>query len=339
VQEALTSTWANEYFSSSTIDCDDVSPPSLYYSDIPSKQFLAIIKDLNAQRTSLVTQPDRLFSNSNEPIQPHIFLSSTVSTEVGQHFVDEFNLNDEQTLAFRIIANHTIGQSKFGDQLRMGIFGEGGTGKSRLITAIRAWFSHLGRSESLVITATTGTAAFKINGTTLHSGVGIRVEKGDRGGQKVTEERRNAWINRQYLIVDEVSMMDCNVLSRLHTQLTLLKSRPSDLFGGINVIFLGDFLQFPSVSRMDVYLNTERYESGHRLWRSLNAVVILKKQMRQANDPEYASLLSRIRTRSPTDADIDMLNSRIGAVLPNRSNLPVIVRRHSVRHAINLERL
>jgi hypothetical protein len=90
---------------------------------------------------------------------------------------------------------------------------------------------------------------------------------------------------------------------------------------------------------MDVYLNTERYESGHRLWRSLNAVVILKKQMRQANDPEYASLLSRIRIRSPTDADIELLNSRIGAVLQNMSNLPVIVRRHSVRHAINLERL
>jgi len=337
VQEALTSTWDNEYFS--TINHDDISPSSLYYSDIPSKQLFTIIKDFNAQRTSVVGHRSHFFSDSNEPIEPHIFLSSTVSTEIGQHFVEEFNLNDEQALAFRIIANHTIGQSNFGDQLRMGIFGEGGTGKSRLIMAIKAWFCHLGRSESLVITATTGTAAYKINGTTLHSGVGIRVEKGDRGGQKVTEDRRTAWINRQYLIVDEVSMMDCNVLSRLHTQLSLLKSRPSDLFGGINIIFLGDFLQFPSVSRMDVYLNTERCESGHRLWRSLNAVVILKKQMRQANDPEYASLLSRIRTRSPTDADIDMLNSRIAVVLPHMSNLPVIVRRHSVRHAINLERL
>ena len=133
--------------------------------------------------------------------------SSTVSTEISQHFVEEFHLNEEQTLAFRIIANHIIGQSKFGDQLRMGIFGEGGTGKSQLIMAIRAWFCHLGKSESLVITATTGIAAFKINGTTVHSGVGIHVEKGDHGGQKVTEERRTAWINRRYLIVDEVSMI------------------------------------------------------------------------------------------------------------------------------------
>ena len=98
--------------------------------------------------------------------------------------------------------------------------------------------------------------------------------------------------------------MDCNVLARLHTQLGLLKSRPSDLFGGISVIFLGDFLQFPSVSQMDVYLNAERCEFGHRLWRSLNTVVILKKQMHKVNDPEYACLLSRIRSRSPTDADI-----------------------------------
>ena len=79
--------------------------------------------------------------------------SSTVSTEIGQHFVEEFHLNEEQTLAFRIIANHSIGQSKFGDQLRMGIFGEGGTGKSRLIMAIRAWFCRLGRSERLLLPA------------------------------------------------------------------------------------------------------------------------------------------------------------------------------------------
>jgi hypothetical protein len=228
-------------------------------------------------RNPALKEKNKDYSHS---ILPYIFLSSPVSTEI-QHFVEEFHLNEEQTLAFRIIANHSIGQSKLGDQLRMGIFGEGGTGKSRSIMAIRAWFCHLGRSESLVITATTGIAAFKINGTTLsHSGVRIRVEKGDHGGQKVTEEQRTVWINRQYLVVDEVSMMDCNILARLHTQLSLLKSRPSDLFGGINVIFLGDYLQFPCVSQMDVYLNAE---CSVRVRSSALAIIEHRRYFEEAN--------------------------------------------------------
>jgi hypothetical protein len=47
----------------------------------------------------------------------------------------------------------------------MRIFGEGGTGKSRLIEAIKAWFLIIHRRHELVITATTGTAAVKIGGT------------------------------------------------------------------------------------------------------------------------------------------------------------------------------
>jgi hypothetical protein len=49
----------------------------------------------------------------------------------------------------------------------MGVFGEGGTGKSRLINAIRAWFRWNGREKELVVTASTATAAVKIGGTTV----------------------------------------------------------------------------------------------------------------------------------------------------------------------------
>ena len=341
VQEALTFNWTNGYFSTTAFTGDAMnlsSPSSIYYCDIPSKQLNATIKNLPGSSESNI-QSAGSDSSAVSIIQPHVYLSST-PMDIGQSIVDEFSLNEEQTIAFRIIANHTVGQSTFGEQLRMGIFGEGGTGKSRLIMAIRAWFTYLRQSGQLVVTAMTGTAAFKINGTTLHSAVGIRVEKNDRGGNsKVAATHKTKWADRQYLIIDEVSMMDCSVISRLHTKLGLLKSRPSDLFGGVNMIFLGDFLQFPAVSQMDVYLNNHRCEAGHRLWRSLNAVVILKKQMRQSEDPEYASLLSRIRIRSPTETDIIRLNSRIGVPLPHMSSLPVVVRRHSVRHAINMERL
>jgi hypothetical protein len=59
-------------------------------------------------------------------------------------------------------------------QLLMGLFGEGGTGKSRIVNAICKWFEVRGMSDELLITATTGSAAVKIGGQTLHSAIGLR---------------------------------------------------------------------------------------------------------------------------------------------------------------------
>jgi hypothetical protein len=222
----------------------------------------------------------------------------------------------------------------------MGIFGEGGTGKSRLIEAIRAWFAGLSRSLELIITATTGTAAFNVKGYTLHSAVGIPVENGD-GMRVVTmsDKKAKEWQDHHYLIIDEVSMMDCKVITRLHTQLCKAKSLPELKFGGVNIIFMGDFLQIPAVSHFDLYIDNPRWQQGHHLWRSLNTAVILRKQIRQAKDPRYAELLHRLHLHQPTDEDIDLLNTRINEPLDNNNEIPVIVRRHQVRHAINTQRL
>jgi hypothetical protein len=59
--------------------------------------------------------------------------------------------------------------------------------------------------------------------------------------------------------------------------------------------------------------------------------------MRQSEDPVWAALLHRLRMRCPTDEDIELLISRIGAPLTHTSSLPpaIIVRRHTVRIAIN----
>ena len=61
--------------------------------------------------------------------------------------------------------------------------------------------------------------------------------------------------------------------------------------------------------------------------------------MRQAEDRRYADLLHRLRIRQPTREDIKLLNTRVGAVLPYSASVPIIVRRHELRHALNIKRL
>jgi hypothetical protein len=61
--------------------------------------------------------------------------------------------------------------------------------------------------------------------------------------------------------------------------------------------------------------------------------------MRLAEDPLYAGILSRIRLRVPTEDDIEVLRSRIGAQLPNMQPVPAVMRRHVLCHAMNICRL
>ena len=282
-----------------------------------------------AQETSAATQ------SSTSTREPTIFLSQSASIS---SFIERCHFNTEQAAAFNIIARHTTcDDGAVNKQLLMGIFGEGGTGKSHLIRAIREWFEQLNRSTELIVTASTGTAAVSISGTTLHSAVGIPVENGDvNRTSRVNSVRAAEWSERTYLIIDEISMIDTKVFLKLHNQLGKLKSKPDAKFGGLNLIVLGDFLQFPAVSHLDLYMNVNpNYSLGHYLWRSLNAVIILSQQMRQADDPAYGALLSRLRRRCPTDDDINILNSRIRTQVPTQNIPPVIVRRHSVRQAIN----
>jgi len=61
--------------------------------------------------------------------------------------------------------------------------------------------------------------------------------------------------------------------------------------------------------------------------------------MRQAEDPRAAELLHRMHYRIPTQDDIDLLASRIGAHLDDPDITPIIVRRHQLRQRLNMRRL
>jgi hypothetical protein len=48
------------------------------------------------------------------------------------------------------------------------------------------------------------------------------------------------------MIVDEISMVGCMMLATMHLKLQKLKSSILR-FGGFNIMFMGDFLQFPFI--------------------------------------------------------------------------------------------
>jgi hypothetical protein len=323
----------------------DFEAPPVAFIGIRSRAFVnAAITASKVARTISPEMQNRstIPPNLRTHIQhPSVYVGEAVTTATTQAIISEYSLNSEQKRAFHIITEHASQPIDSAPQLLMGIFGEGGTGKSRLIDALRAWFSIVGRGAEIRVTAMTGSAASHIRGSTLHSATGIKVEYGERSINRGSISKKAAeWCDTRYLIVDEVSMIDRDIMIRLEVQLRLLTSNAHATLGGMNIIFCGDFLQFPSCSGLNVYERGTSLEftEGYDLWRSINSVVILRRQMRQWDDPAWASLLQRIRMRCPTDEDIAALISRIGAPLcnPTDSDPPaIIVRRHTVRTAFN----
>jgi hypothetical protein len=82
--------------------------------------------------------------------------------------INAHNLNTEQTRAFSIVANHSQSEAKV-KPLRMYLGGQGGTGKSRVIDALRDFFVGSGQSRRFRLSSFTGVAARNISGMTLHA--------------------------------------------------------------------------------------------------------------------------------------------------------------------------
>ncbi|KAG1738068.1 hypothetical protein EDD22DRAFT_787297, partial [Suillus occidentalis] len=79
----------------------------------------------------------------------------------------EWSLNDEQCRAFKIIAEHS--RTSNSEPLRMFIGRPAGTGKSRVINALKDFFVKRNQARRFRLTSYMGVAAQNISGMTLHA--------------------------------------------------------------------------------------------------------------------------------------------------------------------------
>jgi len=176
-----------------------------------------------------------------------------------------FTLNVKQNEVFMKIGNtlldtynHTEGtHATPPKQLLAYVGGPGGTGKSQIINAIQDLFRRAGKKSWLRTGAFTGSAASNVNGSTI-SGM---LKDSKHSNESLTLSLKNiAGLVHQvgqmrFLIIDEVSMISCHMLSKLDARLKQASSESKKhiMFGGVHVIFFGDFIQYPCVAGTDLY--------------------------------------------------------------------------------------
>jgi hypothetical protein len=116
----------------------------------------------------------------------------------------------------------------------------GGTGKSQVIKALVSFFNKRNEAHCFMILAPTESAAALINGSTYHSALGLN-DWMDAANAKNIAKVRSRLEGVEYIFLDEVSMLSCHDLFKISAQLARAMNEHEEPFGGINMIFAGDF--------------------------------------------------------------------------------------------------
>jgi hypothetical protein len=124
----------------------------------------------------------------------------------------------------------------------------------------------------------------------------------------------------------------------ISNQLSKVFNTPEDSFGGLNMVFSGDFAQLPpavggegvslysrSIGAIASNMKSQEEAIGKALWHQVTTVVILRQNMRQkiqsALDNQLRTALENMHYKACTPEDIRFLRTRISSNLPNRVSI------------------
>ncbi len=172
--------------------------------------------------------------------------------------------------------------------------GEPGSGKTHTVNQYIAYLREHDIEPS--ITASTGIAATHVGGMTIHSWSGAGIKKFLSSYDLEALLEREPLVKRlnsaKALIIDEISMLDASVLTVVEKILRTIRGRPEP-FGGLQIIFVGDFFQLPPISGRGEEPARFSFESD--AWRGANPVVCYLSEQHRQEDERYLATLSAIR--------------------------------------------
>ena len=157
--------------------------------------------------------------------------------------------------------------------------GKAGTGKTTFFKYIRE-----NSPKQMAVIAPTGVAAINAGGVTIHSffqlpfspfvpevkGFTVNGEEANNkhtllGRLRLNSERRKIMVKElELLVIDEISMVRCDVLDAIDLVLRHVRNRHAERFGGVQVLFIGDMYQLPPVIKEQEWsLLREYYQSPY----------------------------------------------------------------------------
>ena len=207
--------------------------------------------------------------------------------------------------------------------------GKAGTGKSTFLRYIAA-----NTKKKHVVLAPTGIAAINAGGVTLHSFFKLPFHpllpndvqysvRNLRKTLKYNSEKIKILRELELIIIDEISMVRADIIDFIDKVLRVYSHNMREPFGGKQLLLVGDIFQLePVVKEDERQLLQPFYPSAFffdaKVFQQVQPVAIELKTIYRQTDPTFIRLLDNIRTSQVTDADLTLLNSRVG----DETNLP-----------------
>jgi len=198
--------------------------------------------------------------------------------------------------------------------------GEPGSGKTYVINKYVKYLRGLGIEPA--ITASTGIAATHIGGMTIHSwsGIGIKDKLNKKALNKIV---RSGYIAKRVrkakvLIIEEVSMLTGNTLTMVDKVCRAIKQNAMP-FGGMQVIFAGDFFQLPPVVKRSVDESSQtalidelstRFAYDSPAWAEASPTVCYLTEQHRQDDGNFLAMLSAIRRNMFDEDHLSHLETR-----------------------------
>lgn len=191
--------------------------------------------------------------------------------------------------------------------------GPGGCGKSAVIKYIYNWCNE--NNKAVQVCALTGCAAILLQtkAKTVHSWAGIGMANGNAADiiSRVVSNKykKRNWIMTNILIIDEISMMSVKLLEILDTIGKQIRKNNKP-FGGIQLLFSGDFYQLPPVGD-NTDAATKQFCFESEIWNTLFHYEINLTKIFRQNDETYTSILNQIRKGKLRKSGFQQLQNRL----------------------------
>ncbi|HRO71882.1 MAG TPA: AAA family ATPase, partial [Chitinophagaceae bacterium] len=205
--------------------------------------------------------------------------------------------------------------------------GKAGTGKTTFLKYIR---DHC--PKQLAVVAPTGVAAINAGGVTIHSffqlpftpfvpaAGGFSHDPGAGNiqslleSQRLTREKRKVIQELELLIIDEISMVRCDVLDAIDVLMRHIRHRHYEQFGGAQVLLIGDMYQLPPVVPEQEWRILSGYYSSPYFFDSKviqhhPPVHIEFNKIYRQSEERFIQLLNRVRNNEMDNETITILDS------------------------------
>ncbi len=192
----------------------------------------------------------------------------------------------------------------------------------------------------MVVLAPTGVAALNVGGQTIHSFFGFAPRLLSAGDIKKRKNRK-LFKSVEVVVIDEISMVRADLLDNIDYALRLNRDS-NQLFGGVQMVFIGDLFQLPpvvatpyerqyfqTVYESPFFFSAKVFEQGFNI-----ETIELRKVYRQA-ERRFIQLLEAIRAGDVDEDVLEELNQQVIPTADTRDHYISLCARNQMANIIN----